>query len=190
MEFFNYVMVLASVIIGLGIAHLLQGVAAIVQHPGREKIYWVHLVWVAQALLLVLFWWWFEFRLSKVEDWTFSLYLFVLLYATVLYLICALLFPKDLDDYDGFKAYFYARKGWFFGMSLLGVILDVCDSLFKGLDHFRSLGPGYSIIMAITAALFAIAIRVRSERFHAAFAVLSLGYLLLYPIMLFGAVQD
>ena len=44
MEMFNYVMVLASVIIGLGIAHLLQGVGGIVQHPGREKIYWVHLL--------------------------------------------------------------------------------------------------------------------------------------------------
>ena len=54
-EFFNYVMVLASVIIGLGLAHLLQGVAGIVQHPDREKIYWVHLVWVAATFLLILF---------------------------------------------------------------------------------------------------------------------------------------
>jgi hypothetical protein len=30
-------MVLASVIIGLGITHLLQGLAGIVQHPGREN---------------------------------------------------------------------------------------------------------------------------------------------------------
>jgi multisubunit Na+/H+ antiporter MnhC subunit len=39
MELFNYVMVLASIVIGLAITHLLQGVARIVQHPGRDKIY-------------------------------------------------------------------------------------------------------------------------------------------------------
>ena len=190
MEFFNYVMVLASVIIGLGITHLLQGVAGIVQHPGREKVYWVHLVWAASTFFLVIFWWWFEFRLSKVEQWTFALYFFVLLYATVLYLICALLFPKDLADYDGFKDYFYARKAWFFALNLIGVILDVTDSLLKGMDHFRSLGPVYPVVMAVLALLFAAGIRIRNERFHAVFAAISLLYLLLYPIMLFGTVHD
>lgn len=190
MEFFNYVMVLASVIIGLGITHLLQGLAGIVQHPGREKVYWVHLVWVASTFLLVIFWWWFEFRLSKVDQWTFALYFFVLLYATVLYLICALLFPKDLADYDGFKDYFFARKAWFFGLNLLGVGLDVGDSLMKGLDHFRSLGPVYPVVMAVLAVLFAAAIWIRNERFHIVLAVASLSYLLLYPIMLFGTVHN
>ena len=188
MEFFNYVMVLASVIIGLGITHLLQGAAAIVQHPGREKIYWVHLVWVAQAFLLIIFWWWFEFRLSKLEEWPFAIYFFVLLYATVLYMVCALLFPKDLNDYDGFKEYFYARKAWFFGLNLVGVSLDVGDSLLKGLDHFRSLGPAYPIVMAVSAVAFSAAIWIRNERFHAAFATISLLYMLLYPVLLFGTV--
>ena len=72
MEMFNYVMVLASVIIGLGITHLLQGVGRIVQHPGREKTYWVHLLWVAAIFLRAIFWWWFEFRLSKIAEWTFT----------------------------------------------------------------------------------------------------------------------
>ena len=189
MEFFNYVMVLASVIIGLGLTHLLQGVAGIVQHPGREKVYWIHLTWVASTFLLILFWWWFEFRLSKVDQWTFTLYFFVLIYATVLYLICALLFPKDLAEYDGFKDYFYARKAWFFGMNLIGVFLDVGDSLMKGMDHFRSLGPVYPIAMSVLAILMAAAIRIRSGRFHAVFAVVALIYLLLYPIMLFDTVH-
>ena len=46
MEFFNYVMVLASVIVGLAVAHLLQGVAKMVQEPDRKKLYWVHLLWI------------------------------------------------------------------------------------------------------------------------------------------------
>lgn len=95
-DMFNYVMVLASVIIGLGITHLLQGVGGLVQHPGPRKTYWVHLLWVAAVFLRAIFWWWSEFRLSDTAQWTFTLYLFVLAYAVLIYLWCALLFPRDL----------------------------------------------------------------------------------------------
>ena len=189
MEFFNYVMVLASVIVGLGVTHLLQGIAGIVQHPGREKVYWVHLTWVAAIFLRAIFWWWFEFRLSAIQQWTFGLYFFVLGYAFLLYLTCALLFPRDLADYDGFKDYFYSRRQWFFGVNLVGIAVDVTDSLIKGLDHFRSLGPSYPLIMGTLALLFLIAMRSRSERFHAVFAVASVLYLLIYPLTNFTTVQ-
>jgi hypothetical protein len=159
MDMFNYVMVLASVIIGLGIAHLLQGAGAIVQHPGREKVYWVHLLWVAAIFLRAIFWWWFEFRLSRTPEWTFTLYLFVLAYAVLIYLWCALLFPRDLAGYDGFKDYFYSRRSWFFGLLLAGQAIDVADTLLKGLGHFRSLGPSYVIAIAILSGLMLIAMR-------------------------------
>ena len=44
---FEYVAVLTSIVIGLGITHLLQGVARVIQHPGRERLYWVLVVYGA-----------------------------------------------------------------------------------------------------------------------------------------------
>jgi hypothetical protein len=189
MDMFNYVMVLASVIIGLGIAHLLQGVGGIVQHPGREKTYWVHLLWVAAIFLRAIFWWWFEFQLSKTPEWTFTLYLFVLTYAFLIYLWCALLFPRDLAGYEGFKDYFYSRRRWFFGLLLAGQAVDVADTLVKGVDHFRSLGPSYVVSIGILSALLLVAMRTRSERFHGAFAIFSVVYLLVYPLLVFDTVR-
>ena len=188
MEMFNYVMVLASVIIGLGITHLLQGVGGIVQHPNRNKVYWIHLLWVAATFLRAIFWWWFEFRLSKTTEWTFILYLFVLGYAVLIYLWCALLFPRDLADYDGFKGYFYSRRQWFFGLLLAGQAVDVADTLLKGLAHFRSLGPSYGVGIAILSVLLLIAMRTRSERYHAAFAIFGVVYLIAYPVLVFDTV--
>jgi hypothetical protein len=185
---FNYVMVLASVIIGLGIAHLLQGVGAIVQHPGREKTYWVHLLWVAAIFLRAIFWWWFEFRLSTITEWTFALYLFVLAYAVLIYLWCALLFPRDLAGYDGFRDYYYSRRGWFFGLLVVGQAVDLADTLLKGVAHFRSLGPSYPIMIAIVSLLLLIAMRTRSERYHGAFAIFSVVYLVAYPWFSFDTV--
>jgi hypothetical protein len=185
MEMFNYVMVLASVVIGLGIAHLLQGVGGLVQHPHREKFYWVHLLWVASIFLRAIFWWWFEFDLSKTAEWTFALYLFVLAYAVLIYLLCALLFPRDLAGYDGFKDYYYSRRAWFFGLLLIAQAVDLADTLLKGMDHFRSLGPFYPVAMAIVSVLLLIAMRTRSERYHAAFAIFTVVYLVAYPWLAF-----
>ena len=171
MEMFEYVAVLTSIIIGLGIAHLLQGLARLIQHPNQERVYWVHLTWVFFTFFFAVFWWWFEFRLGTVDVWTFQLYLFLVLYAVVIYLECALLFPPSLADYDGFKEYFYSRRAWFFGLWALIMVLDVGDTWFKGAEHFSSLLPNYLVQMVTAVALFAVAARTRNERFHAALVV-------------------
>lgn len=189
MEMFNYVMVLASVIIGLGITHLLMGVAGVIQHPRRDKIYWIHLTWVGATFLRAIFWWWFEFRYSKTDLWTFGLYIFVLCYALLIYLWCALLFPRDLAGYDGYREYFYSRRVWFFGVGLAANVADIGDTLLKGMDYFRSLGLPYLIGQAVLTTMFVIALRTRNERFHASFALLAVIWLLLYPLTNFNTVQ-
>lgn len=189
MDMFNYVMVFASVIVGLGVTHLLQGVVGIVQHPGREKLYWVHLVWVGATFLRTVFWWWFEFRLSETAQWTFTLYCFVLAYAFLIYLWCALLFPRDLAGYDGYREYFYSRKGWFFAVGLAGVAIDVMDTMLKGVAHFQSLGIIYPVAMSTLAVLLLIAILTRNERYHGALAIFSVIYLIVYPLTNFRTVQ-
>ena len=114
MDLFEYVMVLASIVIGLAMTHLLQGLLGIIQK--RPRVYWVHLVWVGFAFFQTVFWWWWEFRYSLVEAWTLPLYLFIIGYAFLIYLFCGLLFPDTLEGYGDFKTYFYKRRAWFFSM--------------------------------------------------------------------------
>jgi hypothetical protein len=187
---FNYVMVLASVIIGLGITHLLTGVAGVIQHPNRAKVYWIHLAWVAATFLRAIFWWWFEFQFSTVTKWTFSLYFFVLTYALLIYLWCALLFPRDLAGYDGYKDYFYSRRKWCFGVGLAAVVADIADTLLKGTAHFVALGPLYIGLQVLWTVLFLIALRTRNERFHACFVLVAIASLLIYPVTNFDTVQQ
>jgi hypothetical protein len=189
MEMFDYVMVLASVIIGLGVTHLLTGVAGIIQHPQRAKLYWIHLLWVAALFLRAIFWWWFEFGFSGAI-WTFALYFFVLGYALLIYMWCALLFPRDLAGYDGYKDYFYSRRTWFFGIGLAANLADIADTLAKGVAHFLALGPLYLVGQAVLIALFIIALRTRNERFHAFFAIYAVAWLLIYPVTNFYTIQQ
>jgi hypothetical protein len=114
MEMFEYVAVLTSIIIGLGMAQLLLGLTRLIQNPERAKPYWIHLGWVLYMFIFSVFWWWWEFRLGTIMVWTFGVYLFVILYAFLVFLLCALLFPTSFSGHDGFKGYFYAKRAWFF----------------------------------------------------------------------------
>ena len=174
MEMFSYVMVLASVIAGLAITQLLQCVAGIVQHPHQYRPYWVHLVWIGYAFVYVALWWWYEYKLIRTADWSFALYLFILVYAVLIYLMCAVLAPTSLQKFDGFEAYYYSRRRWFLGLAAVVILFDVGDTLSKGLDHFRSLGAHYWIGAIAFPVAYVGGMVTRARRYHAAIAVISL----------------
>jgi hypothetical protein len=174
MEMFSYVMVLASVIAGLAITQLLQCVAGMVQHPNQYKAYWVHLVWVVYAFEYVALWWWYEWNLAKTAEWSFALYLFILGYAVVIYLMCAVLAPLSLNKLENFEAYYYSRRRWFLALAALVILFDVADTLSKGASHFASLGWHYSIGAIGFPILYVIGMTTRSRRYHASIAVISM----------------
>ena len=147
-----------------------------IQHPGRYPIWSVHLGWVAWALLNVVTFWWWEFRLSFVQHWTFALYAFVCVYASMYYFLSALLFPQDLDEYQGFQDYFLSRRRWFFGFVALTEALDVVDTLIKGDGHLQSLGLEYLPRIGIFILLCAVAATTRNLRFHALFVFAAFAY--------------
>lgn len=185
MDMFEYIMVLASIIVGLGMTHLLQGLAVLVQHPNRGRTWWVHLAWVAWAFFFSIFWWWWEFRYQTLEEWTFALYCFVVAYAFAVYLAAAMLFPIDLGEYEGFKDYFLSRRGWFFGLLISLCFFDLADSQLKGADYFASLGAEYFSWLAFVVTAAIIGILTRNERAHGLIAILVLGYQISWAVRMF-----
>ena len=124
-----------------------------------------------------VFWWWWEFRLGTIVEWTFGIYLFVILYAFLVFLLCALLFPTSFTDKDGFKGYFYAKRAWFFSVFILMQLVDMGDAVIKGMDYFYSLGLQYPVSQSVLVVISAIAIFTRNERFHSGFVLVALGYM-------------
>ena len=57
MTTFEYIAVLLSVIVGLGLTHLLGAVARLIHHPGRYKLYWIHLFWAWYVFVYLLYFW-------------------------------------------------------------------------------------------------------------------------------------
>lgn len=189
MDAFEYISVLTSIVIGLGMAQLLLGVTRIVQHPEKTRPYWIHSCWVAYMFIFTVFWWWWEFNLSKIEIWTFGAYLLVILYGFLVFLQCAMLSPVDVSDYDGLKNYYYARRRWIFGIFMLIQIVDIADAFIKGMDYFYSLGVQYFVSQPIIFAGAMGAFVTRNEKYHAVFAVAAVVFLISQGFIYYETIQ-
>lgn len=176
MERFVHDRIIIGMILSLGLAHLLKGVAKIIEHPNRVKTYWVHLLWVAYTFLLLVYFWWFEFHLSKVAEWNFGSYFFVIFYIVLYYIICSLLFPEDLKEYKDYQTYYYSRRKWIFGLLSLTFLADFVDTFIKGTAYAESLGIEYPIRNLAHFALCVVAMRVRKQWYHAGLAIVFILY--------------
>jgi len=140
---FEYVMVLVSIIIGLGITHVLFGLSGIVDRLSRGKEHLelsiAHAAWLGFSFAWMVTFWWWEYRfVSRVSDWTVGLYLFLVAYSITLFLMSAILVPRNWEGVDSLKEYFMERRAWFYSLLLLATILDIFDAYLKG-------GMGYII---------------------------------------------
>jgi hypothetical protein len=175
MEMYLHVRVLFSILLGLGVSRLLSGVAQIVQHPKANKVYWVHLLWALFLFLYMIHFWWWEYRLQAIQQWTFAIYFFIAMYAVVMFLLCVLFFPEQLADYGSFKAYFYSRRQWIFGLMTILFLADLQDTFIKGSAYWQAIGALYYVRTGLYIILSAAAIKIKDERFHAGFAIFAIA---------------
>lgn len=171
MDTFEYLSVLISVVIGLGVVHVLQGVGRVISLPKLPKLYWIHTVWVVQSLLFLFYFWWFQLGYRGTVEWTSALFAFVLLYAIALYLQCAIIVP-DTPQPD-YERYFHDKARWFYAIVLLVLVLDGVDT------HLKPEGVGLDVSVTGTvvlrsgfAALLLLAMYTKKRWYHGLIALI------------------
>jgi hypothetical protein len=148
MTTFEYISVLLSIIVGLGVTHLLGGVGRIINEPQKYTIYWVHMVWVVWLFLMLIFYWWVQLQLVGIELWHFEHYLVIVMYAVLLYLFAVVLMPRYRIEEGDFKRYYMERRRWLAGFVWAWFVIDLLDTWFKGAEHFAALMPDYLFVWA------------------------------------------
>ena len=108
MSIFEFVMVLVSIIIGLGIAEILTGIAGLIRGRSTTRVYWLHSVLVVAVFLALIQQWWEIWSLNAETSWTIFGLLMMLSGPVVLFLVAHLLFPQPIHN-TKLRDYYYSE---------------------------------------------------------------------------------
>jgi hypothetical protein len=187
MAAFEYLSVLISIILALGMTRVLAGVGEMLQARRQHRIYWVHIVWIINLFIYLVVAWWIFYRWRNQQSWNFYLFVFVLISPTILYLASMLLFPREggSDESVDYKAHYYANHRAFFVIFSLFTVVDIVDTLLKGVAHFFELGTPYIISSVLYFAGMLTAAITRNERYHEFYCVFFLVQTIAISLILF-----
>jgi cell division protein FtsW (lipid II flippase) len=172
---FSFVMVLLSIIVGLGITELLSNFARQIQTRATSKFYWLHTLLAVIVFIALLQQWWESWDQRLVESWSFPIMLLMLGGPIGLYLVSHILFPKDIDGEDFEKHYFASAPV----MYLIGMATVFCASVYRPLSFGHELlDPDNATSVFIFLTFLALA-TAKSRRLHSILVPLLFGAILL-----------
>ena len=181
MEPFEYVSVLSSIIIGLGITQILSGVASLVLVNDNVRFYTPHTVWVILIFGFLIQDWWVSYEYSRViKSWRLMEFLFIIVYPIILFIITRMLFPKIRSGQTiNLKNFYLSNYKQIFAVGLFLPIVSISQNLIiLDLPLLSQLGP------LLLGVLFAIGIFTRySKIFHLIFSLSALAAGLVYLVV-------
>ena len=183
MSRFEYLSVLISIVIALGISEMASSWGRLLRHRARVRHYWVHALWSLLITLMMVEFWWGFWQYRVIVDWSFLGLVAILAEALVMVLAALVLTPTDpiVEPLD-LRVYYYENARVFFvlGLALIAQ-LAVVDALvgkqpFVHVENlFRAVGLGVVGWAALSG----------SERVHASLAVAGVALLLTFTAFAF-----
>ncbi len=165
MDAFNYLSVMVSIVLGLGMTRLFAGIGNLVQIRRRVKRYWLHTAWVLLLIVLHVHMWWSFWAMRQVADWTYARFVYVLIGPGSLVIASHIIIPEMPDGRIEVDRYYFDIAPLFFGFLTATAVWDMCLETAMGLRTF--LVPFR--LMQLTAVLtFAACSAFKSRRIHAA----------------------
>jgi hypothetical protein len=186
MSTFEYAMVLISIIVGLGIAHILSALGSAVQrlrgfgpaiHLGIT-----YLSWVAFVFFWLVSFWWFEFKWRDIApEFGLLLFLFLVTYAVALFLLTVILVPHHLEVVDDSREYFVSIRGWFYGGLLAVNGIDLADTFLKGFEWGTR--SGYIVYWSAVTGAAILGLITKRQWVHSALGIGLLVYAIVFTAL-------
>ena len=130
METFNYLSVLLSIILGLAIAQVLQGLRGMILARVKVKPYLPTFIWIGIALLIAVQAWWASFGLHVRANWTFWTFIVIVLQAVSVYMVAALVLPDLTGEVIiDLREHYFAHRKWFFGALLASILCSAAKEV-------------------------------------------------------------
>jgi hypothetical protein len=128
---FEYVSILISIILGLGITQLLSAFSDLLYHYKKVKFYWPHTIWLMFILFLNIQDWFITFKLKDKMEWNLPELLFVLLYPIALFVVSKMILPtNDSEEKHDMKTFYSSQYRITFFMIAISALLSLLFNVY------------------------------------------------------------
>jgi hypothetical protein len=139
----DILLTLYSIVAGLGISKLVQGVGTMIEARERIRFYWVHGAWLVLTMaahVVIIF---ALIRFSKSPHWTVFNSMLVLCMPLLLYLVSDLLVPAvSQEESVDLRAYYYRNRRWFFALMIAVAVIGMAAQVaIERTPDFTAGGP-------------------------------------------------
>ena len=122
----DILLTLYSIVAGLGISKLVQGIATMIEARERIRFYWVHSAWLGITLAAHVVTIFALIRFSASPHWTVFNSMLTLGMPLLLYLVSDLLVPRLSEQEPAdLRVYFYRNRRWFYGLMIATVLIGM-----------------------------------------------------------------
>ena len=165
---FEYVIVLISIILGLGITTILTGIAELIKHTRPVTLFTPYIIWILLIFVLHVQEWWLSYQLIAIDVWSLQFFLMIILYPINLYILAHLLFPAGLSQEFNSQVFFLEHFPRLFIGSITLVILSVIQNLTLTDEPLYTQIPHLIILVMLSILVIQ---KVRNPTIHTAVAV-------------------
>ena len=121
MGLFEFLMVLVSVVIGLGLTEILTGGANLIRARDEVRFYWIHVAFQVGVFFALLQQWWELWDKESLGEISFVAVLAVLAPPIFLFLIANLLYPRQAAGVD-LEEYYFRQSPILWGLVIAGTV--------------------------------------------------------------------
>jgi hypothetical protein len=180
---FDYLSVLLSIVLGLGVANLLTGLAGMVRHRARITMFWPLPVGLVTLFLIHVQTWWMMYGMRLKTEWTIGEFLMVLGQPVLLYVMTVLIVPQFEEGRStDLRAEFFRDRVWFFACLIAILLLSLTrDFIMSGRMPSAANLVAHGAFLSVSA----LAIATTNDVVHKVISLLLLGMLVLYIATLF-----
>lgn len=128
---FEYVSILVSIILGLGITQLLSSFSDLLYNYKKVTFYWPHTIWVIFILFLHVQDWFITYQLKDLPVWYLPQLLFVLLYPIMLFSTAKMILPTiDSEEKQNMKQFYQSQFPMLFLLMAISIFLSIAFNVF------------------------------------------------------------
>ena len=170
MNAFEYVSVMVGVILALAVAHVLNFIATVVSNPERVKGYWLHFLWTALILGLMLHAWLIVWNFHRQLEFPVGQLGMMLFLAALTFIAARVIVPELLPDQRlDLRTHYLQNRVPFFATLSLGWIFPLLGSfVLEGRTLFEPLVLARVVLLGLgLSGLF-----IKNLAWHAILGVL------------------